>query len=264
MNIEIIVVDNNSKDDSLSMLNREFPDVITITNHHNVGFATANNQAIRMARGKYLLLLNPDTRVLPGCLPEMVSFMDKNSPIGMAGCKILNIDGTLQPACRRSIPNPRIAFYKVVGLSSLFPKSKIFSRYNVGYLDPDEGSAVEAISGSFMFVRKSVVDEVGMLDERFFMYGEDLDWCYRFLKKGYGIYYNPKAQIIHYKGESSKKNKLLYIRCFHEAMVLFYQKHYHSNVFLTSTIRLVILASMYARLAFHNIYQPKQFLTSHL
>ena len=223
---EIWVVDNHSVDGSIAMLDSEFPSVNVIANKDNVGFSKANNQAIKLGKGQYVWVLNPDTLVENNTARILIDIMDKNPSIGMLGSKILNHDGSLQLACRRSIPTPWVAFTKLSGLASLFPKSKIFGRYNLTFLNPEDEYEVEAISGSNMFVRKSALDEVGVFDERFFMYGEDLDWCYRFTQASWKIVYTPKTQIIHYKGEASNAVKFDALTNFYHAMELFADKHY--------------------------------------
>ena len=226
---EIIVVDNASSDGTVPYLRKQFSDIKIISNPDNVGFAKANNQAIKKSRGQYICLINPDTIVQEDTFAELLAFFENHPDAGCVGCKILNPDGSLQLACRRSYPTPWVAFTKIIGLAALFPKSRWFGRYNLTFLDPDQISRVEAISGSFMLVKRSVVRDVGGLDESFFMYGEDLDWCYRIKKAGYSIYYVPSTQIIHFKGESSKKSPFQQRRLFYEAMRLFVKRHFHKT-----------------------------------
>lgn len=222
---EVIVVDNNSPDGSVEFIRERYPRVKVIANRDNPGFARGNNQAIREARGEYILLLNPDTEIKPDTLQVMADFMRERPDCGMAGCKVLNPDGTLQPACRRSIPTPADAFFKLAGISRLFPRSPRFARYNLTYLPEDRLCAVDAVSGSFLFTRREVVEKIGLLDERFFMYGEDLDWCRRAQQAGYRNYYVPAASIVHYHGQSSAKRPLRTAYYFYQAMYLFYCKH---------------------------------------
>jgi O-antigen biosynthesis protein len=179
---EIIIVDNASDDGSVEFLREKYPSVKLIINKTNLGFGKANNLALREAKGKFILLLNPDTIVAEDTFIKMIEFFNQTPEAGLAGCKILNPDGTLQLPCRRSFPGPWTSFTKVTGLSSLFPKSRIFARYNLTYLDENETYEVDAISGSFMMMKKEVYDKVGGFDEQFFMYGEDLDLCYRIQK----------------------------------------------------------------------------------
>ena len=224
---EVYVVDNASKDESVSMVSEKYPWVKLIENEHNLGFARANNQALNEITGRYVLLLNPDTVLRRDTLKTMVDFLDKHPEAGIAGCKVINPDGSLQLACRRGFPTPGVAFFKMVGLSNLFPKSKTFGAYNLTYLDPDSVTEVDAVSGSFMMLRKEVLDRVGFLDEDFFMYGEDLDICYRVKQAGWKVFYVPYTEIIHFKGESTKTvTTLKSIRDFYKAMQIFVDKHY--------------------------------------
>ncbi len=228
---EIFVVDNASTDGSAEFIRMKFPDVKLIENSENRGFSSANNQALRQAQGKYLVLLNPDTVVQEDTFSTIRDFLKDHPDCGMVGCKILNPDGSLQLACRRSFPTLWVGVTRITGLSRLFPKSRWFGRYNLTYLDPDEMYEVEAISGSFMAIRRDVIEQIGYLDEAFFMYGEDLDWCYRIREAGWKIYYFPKTKIIHFKGESSKKADIDLTLMFYRAMKLFVEKHYHSRYF---------------------------------
>ncbi|HDI52105.1 MAG TPA: glycosyltransferase [Bacteroidetes bacterium] len=229
LSCEVIVVDNASQDGSVELVRSKFPEVQLIANDTNRGFARANNQAFRIARGKFIALVNPDVLVQEDTFQTLLDFLRSHPEAGMVGCKILNPDGTLQLACRRSIPTPWVAFTKLIGLSYLFPKSKIFGRYNLTYLDADAITEVEAVSGSFMIVRRKVVEDVGYLDDAFFLYGEDLDWCYRIRKKGWKIYYVPTTKIIHYKGASSQKGGFDSLLLFYQAMLLFVRKHFRGR-----------------------------------
>ncbi len=226
---EVFVVDNASSDGSVQMLQNNFPRVHVIANSNNPGFAKANNQAIQKAKGNYVCLINPDTLVREDTFDTCLAYLDEHTDVGMTGCKILNPDGTLQLACRRSFPTPWVSLTKVTGLSALFPKSHLFAKYNLTYLDPDKPAEVDAISGSFMFVRKSTIDAVGGLDEDFFMYGEDLDWCYRIHQAGWKIMYLPDTQIIHYKGRSTFEASFDQLNVFYKAMQLFVQKHFQKG-----------------------------------
>lgn len=229
LSAEVFVVDNASADGSVDMVRREFPEVQLIANRENVGFAAANNQALRQARGRFVVLLNPDTVVQEDTFVAIRDFMDTHQDTGMVGCKVLNPDGTLQLACRRSFPTPWVAFTRLSGLSRLFPKSRWFGRYNLTYLPENEISEVEAISGSFMAVRREALAKVGMLDEAFFLYGEDLDWCFRMRQSGWKIHYFPGTQIVHFKGESAKQSGLDNLRLFYQAMGLFVRKHFRPD-----------------------------------
>lgn len=228
---EIIVIDNASSDGSVEMLRGKFPSVKVIANEKNVGFAAANNIGMRIATGEYFLLLNPDTIVQEDTVGVMLDFFKDHPEAGLAGCKILNPDGSLQLACRRSFPTPWVAFTKIFGLSSLFPRSPLFGRYNLTYLDPDRMHEVDAVSGSFMFLRRGAFEQVGGLDEQFFLYGEDLDWCYRVKKSGWKIFYVPATQIIHYKGQSIRRSEIDEVEHFYEAMRVFVRKHFERGVF---------------------------------
>lgn len=226
---EVFVVDNNSVDHSLSMLAEKFPQTRVIANKENVGFARANNQAIRESTGEYVLLLNPDTLVEEDTFEKCIAFMDATPDAGGLGVKMVNGQGEFLPESKRGIPFPAAAFYKLFGLSKLFPNSKKFGSYHLTYLDNDEIHSVEVLSGAFMLLRKSVLDQVGLLDEDYFMYGEDIDLSYRILKGGYKNYYFPKTRIIHYKGESTKKGSLNYVHVFYKAMQIFAQKHFSNH-----------------------------------
>lgn len=231
---DIWVVDNNSKDASVSMIRRNYPLVNLIENKENIGFARANNDAIRKSTGDYVLLLNPDTLILENAIEKMVKFLDENPRTGIAGCKVLNEDGTLQLACRRSIPAPGVAFFRLTGLSRLFPNSKTMAKYNMTYLDPDKPHEVDAVSGAFLMIRMKVVDKIGTLDENFFMYGEDLDFCIRTKKAGWIVMYFPSAQIIHHKGECSRTNSRKAAFEFYRSMYLFHKKHFARNYWPTT------------------------------
>lgn len=239
---EIIVVDNASDDGSAEFIKEKFPEIKLIVNEKNLGFSKANNIGIKDSSGNYILLINPDTIVSEDTFQKMIKFFKENPESGMAGCKILNPDGTLQLACRRSFPGPWTSFSKVTGMSTLFPNSKIFARYNLTYLDEDQTYEVDAISGSFMMMKREALEKVGGLDEQFFMYGEDLDICYRIQKAGYKVFYVHSAQIIHYKGESTKRSSIDETKIFYDAMKLFVKKHLSSSflveIILTSAITL--------------------------
>jgi len=243
---EIVVVDNASDDGSVEMLRRQFPQVKLIVNASNLGFAKANNIALKQARGKFLLLINPDTIMQEDTIRVMVEFLKNHPEVGLAGCKILNPDGSMEPACRRSFPTPWIAFSKIFGLSKLFPKTKLFGKYNLTYLSSEETYQVEAVSGSFMMVRKETFEQVGGLDESFFMYGEDLDWCYRIHQAGWQIYYVHSTQIIHYKGESTRRSSIDEIHTFYEAMRLFVEKHVRSSSLFSMVLRMSIALVSFA------------------
>ncbi len=222
---ETWVVDNNSIDDSVAAVREMFPDVHVIANRENVGFGRANNQAIRQARGEFIFILNPDTIVQEDTLSHFVAFMRAHRDCGAAGCRILNPDGSFAPESRRSFPTPSTAFYRMTGLARLFPKSRTFGRYNMTFIPETEACEVDALSGSCMMVRRRALDEAGLFDEEFFMYGEDLDLCFRIQEAGWTIRYTPGTQIIHYKGESTRKGEVRYVKLFYGAMLLFIEKH---------------------------------------
>lgn len=223
---EVYVVDNNSADNSLKMLANKFPQVKVIANSENVGFAKANNQAIRESEGEYVLLLNPDTLVEEDTFEKCLRFMDATPDAGGLGVKMVNGKGEFLPESKRGIPFPAVAFYKLFGLSKLFPKSRRFGTYHLTYLSENEIHSVEVLSGAFMMLRRSVLDQVGLLDEDYFMYGEDIDLSYRILQGGYKNYYFPETRIIHYKGESTKTGSLNYVYVFYKAMQIFARKHF--------------------------------------
>lgn len=240
--LEIFVVDNASGDDSIAYLKERYPQVKYIANEENVGFGRANNQALEQARGEYTLIINPDTLVSEDTLDVLVEHMDLNPKCGAAGCKILNPDGTFAPESRRSVPTIWSASSKVFGLNALFPKSRLFSQYYLSWMHEDEPSQIPVLSGSFMFWRTDLLKKLGGFDERFFMYGEDIDLCYRVQNTDYHIDYVPETSIIHYKGESTKKGDLRYIRIFNQALYQFFDKHYSArySLFFRSFIYLVI------------------------
>jgi GT2 family glycosyltransferase len=223
---EIWVVDNNSVDHSVEMVKEKFPEVYLIANNDNPGFSVANNQAIKQSTGEYVLLLNPDTLVEEYTFKKVVDFMDDHKDAGGLGVKMVDGNGDFLPESKRGLPTPAVAFYKIFGLSALFPKSKIFGRYHLGFLNKDKTHSIEILSGAFMLMRKRVLDKVGLLDETFFMYGEDIDLSYRIIKGGYKNYYFPETRIIHYKGESTKKSSTNYVFTFYHAMVIFARKHF--------------------------------------
>jgi GT2 family glycosyltransferase len=226
VNGEVFVVDNFSIDGSVKMVQQKFPDFHLIDNKVNLGFSKANNQAMKLAKGEYVLLLNPDTVVEEDCFQKVVQFMDENPEAGGLGVKMVDGKGRFLPESKRGLPTPTVAFWKISGLSSLFPKSKIFGKYHLGYLDENEIHEIEIMSGAFMLMRKTALDKVGLLDEAFFMYGEDIDLSYRITEGGYKNYYFPKTSIIHYKGESTKKSSVNYVLVFYKAMVIFAKKHF--------------------------------------
>ncbi len=224
--MEIWVIDNQSHDDSVAMLKEKFPQVHLIENPANAGFTRANNQVIPQCRSDLILLLNPDTVIRDGALDKIVQFMDEHPEVGVAGGRVENEDGSLQLACRRSLPTPKVAFYRLTGLSRLFPRSKVMAQYNLTYLDPDQPHEVDAVSGAFLLIRRQVVDQIGLLDENFWIFGEDIDWCIRAKRAGWKVMFYPQARILHYKGIGCSTNSRKTTYEFYRAMVLFHRKHF--------------------------------------
>jgi GT2 family glycosyltransferase len=244
---EVFVVDNNSVDGSMAMVKEKFTEVIAIDNAENVGFSKANNQAIKIAKGEYVLLLNPDTVVQKDTFVKTIQFMDITPDAGGLGVYMMDGKGKFLPESKRGLPTPMVSFYKIFGLSALFPKSKVFSRYHLGFLDRNEIHEIDVLSGAFMLMRKEALDKVGLLDETFFMYGEDVDLSYRITQGGYKNYYYPHTKIIHYKGESTKKGNLNYVFVFYRAMAIFVNKHFSGTY--ASLYTLVIHIAIYLRAA---------------
>lgn len=226
---EVIIVDNNSVDGSVEMVRNKFPSFTIIENKENVGFSKANNQAIRISSGEYVLLLNPDTVVQEDTFSKCLDFMDKTSDAGGLGVQMIDGKGRFLPESKRGLPTPAVAFYKVFGLAKLFPGSRLFGEYHLGYLPKNQIHQVDVLSGAFMMLRRAALDETGLLDEDYFMYGEDIDLSYRIIKAGYKNYYYPETRIIHYKGESTKKSSVNYVIVFYKAMVIFARKHFSSK-----------------------------------
>lgn len=257
---EVFVVDNNSTDDSMAYLKPRFPQVTFIENRDNPGFAKANNQAIRICRGKYVLLLNPDTVIGEDSLRSLCLFMDEHPEAGGIGVKMIDGHGLFLPESKRSFPSPWVSFCKLFGLSSLFPNSPRFSRYALRYLDENKLHKVDVLAGAFMLMRHEALDRVGLLDESFFMYGEDIDLSYRLVLGGYQNYYIPE-RMLHYKGESTKHGDMKYIKAFYGAMIIFFRKYYpHSGWLMEGLIRTAVflkalLASLLA--PFRVKHKPK-------
>ncbi|MFQ5342698.1 MAG: glycosyltransferase family 2 protein [Anaerolineae bacterium] len=250
------VVDNASSDGSVDMVRQAFPGVNVIASSVNGGFAYANNLGLRAAGfhpigdeaprsaremanlptagathpdpPRYALLLNPDTVLPPTALSDMVAYLDGRPDLGAAGPRLVRADGSLDLACRRSFPTPEVSFYRMVGLSRLFPRSRRFGRYNLTYLDPDQETEVDSVVGAFMMVRREAIQDAGLLDERFFMYGEDLDWALRMKQAGWKVYYNPNVTVLHYKRAASAGSERASFE-FYRAMYLFYEKHYAAD-----------------------------------
>jgi GT2 family glycosyltransferase len=233
--LAVWVVDNASSDGSADMVCARFPQAHLIVSRHNGGFAYGNNLALRRIIDEpehttdYTLLLNNDTVVPVGALDGLVDYLDTHAGVGVVGPKLLLPDGTLDKACRRSFPTPEVSFYRMTGLARLFPRSPRFGRYNMTYLDPDTETEVDSVVGACMLLRTSIMQEVGLLDEQFFMYGEDLDWAYRIKQYGWKIVYYPAVQVIHYKRAASSRRAVPSIRAFYEAMRIFHRKHYAAS-----------------------------------
>lgn len=227
----VIVVDNGSEDGTPSILRRLYENLHIIQNSENVGYAKANNQGITASRSRYVLLLNPDTRVPSNMIEDTINIMDSYADIGILGVKLVRPNETLDYACRRMFPNHLDYLFRGLGLNKLFPKSHIFSRYNLTFLNPDIPVDVEAVAGAFTLARRSAIDQVSGLDENFFIYGEDLDWCYRFRKAGWRVYYYPAIQVLHHKGGTTSRypQKMLYQ--FYRSNFLLYRKHIAAHTF---------------------------------
>lgn len=243
MEAEVYMVDNHSKDGSVEYLSERFPSVHVIDSLHNLGFARANNLAIRKSSGEYVLLLNPDTVVGEHTIQEAVGFMDSHDDTGALGVRMLETTGVSAMESRRGLPSPMVAFYKMTGLCARFPKHRRLGHYYMGGLPWDKPARIEVVSGAFCLLRRVALDKVGLLDEDFFMYGEDIDLSYRVLKGGYHNYYLPST-ILHYKGESTQKSSFRYVHVFYEAMLIFFRKHYAGMSFLLS---LPIKAAIYGK-----------------
>lgn len=261
LQMEVFVVDNLSVDGSCAMVKEKFPWVHLIENEENLGFSKANNQAIRISSGKYVLLLNPDTVVEENCFRKVYEFAEANPDSGGIGVKMIDGKGRFLPESKRAFPSPMVSFYKIFGLSTIFPHSKRFGRYHLGHLNASHNHSVEILAGAFMWMRRSVLDKTGLLDEQFFMYGEDIDLSYRIIQAGYKNYYFSETTIIHYKGESTKKGSINYVRVFYQAMILFARKHFSGSKagIYISLINLAIYiragAAILSRF-FNRLFQP--------
>lgn len=232
LELEVIVVDNGSSDGSPALIRSEFPQVNVIENQGNLGFTRPTNQAMQAAQGDFILLLNPDTLVLPGAVQNLVGFLREYPEVGICGPKILNRDGTLQMPCRRGLARPWNTISYFLGLAALFPKRKFFSGYTMTYLDENTAHAVDGVSGACMLIRRAVIDRIGYFDERYFAYQEDADYCYQAQKAGWQIFYVPSAQIIHYGGQGgSRVQPLRSIIEWHRSYYLFYRKNLAKDYF---------------------------------
>ena len=245
---EVYVVDNHSKDGSVEALQPLFPEVHFISSIHNLGFARANNIAIQQSEGEYVLLLNPDTVVAEPAIARCIAFMDEHPYAGALGVKMHTENGRPAMESRRGIPSPLVAFYKMTGLCSRFPNSRRYGKYYMSYLPWDEAAEIEVVSGAFCFLRREALNHVGVLDEDFFMYGEDIDLSYRLLKGGWHNWYLPE-HILHYKGESTQKSSFRYVHVFYEAMLIFFRKHYgHLSFLITLPVKLAIFGKAFLAL----------------
>ena len=228
---EVFVVDNHSTDDTIEVVSHDYPWVHLINNKENLGFSKANNVAIRQAQGEYVLLLNPDTVVAPDTLRGVLQFMDQHPEAGGAGVRMHNADGTLAPESRRAIPTPFVAARKMLGFDK---------RYYMSHLSWDVPAQIEALSGAFMMLRHQAIQQVGLLDEDFFMYGEDIDMSFRLLKGGWQNWFLP-FDIVHYKGQSTRKTDFRYVHVFYQAMLIFFRKHYsHLSIFFALPVKVAI------------------------
>jgi GT2 family glycosyltransferase len=257
MDAEIWVVDNQSKDGSLAYLQPLFPSISFIENQKNTGFSAANNLALQRCSGEYILFLNPDTLIPEDCLSNCIQFMKMNPKAGALGIRMLDGSGVFLPESKRAFPSPLRAFYKLLGLSALFPRSPRFNRYSLGHLSNTENHEVDVLAGAFMLVPKPVLDQTGGFDERFFMYGEDIDLSYRIQKAGFINYYFAGSSIIHFKGESTRKGSMNYVILFYNAMLLFVQKNYRGTkagffgFFIQAAIILRGLFSAFYKIGIH-------------
>lgn len=253
MDVEVFVVDNHSSDGSVEYLRPRFPEVTFIVNEDNPGFAKANNQAIRQCTGEYILLLNPDTVIGEASIRTLCFFMDEHPKAGGLGVKMLDGHGVFLPESKRSFPSPWVSFCKIFGLSALFPKSRLFARYSLPFLNKDNQHKVDVLAGAFMMLRHEALDKTGLLDEAFFMYGEDIDLSYRIVLDGYKNYYVPE-RILHYKGESTKQGDAKYVKAFYGAMLIFYRKYYpHSGWLMSFFIQFAILLKGIGAFLFRNM-----------
>ncbi len=259
LSVHTVVIDNASTDGSANLVRQRFPDVELIASSENLGFARANNLALRKYedQARYLLLLNPDTVVPADVFSKTVAFMDSSPDAGVLGCRIIKPDGVLDWPCKRSFILPSVLFYKALGLDRLFPKSKRFGRYQMTFVDENEIHEVDSVVGAFMLVRQECIKEIGALDESFFMYGEDLEWCYRAKSFGWKVYYVPTATIVHYKGKSTSKRSNRMIYHWHHSTWHVYRKQIAPQY--PAVVNGIVWAGFYAMCAaslFANLFRP--------
>lgn len=260
MDGEVIVVDNHSSDDTVPYIRKHYPWVRLIANNHNLGFARANNIALNLAQGEYILFVNPDVVVSENALKDCVCYLSEHDDAGALGVCMLNRDGSRALESRRGVPTPMTAFYKMSGLCGLYPKSRHFGRYYMGWLPWDFPVEIEIVSGAFTMMRTAVMRQMAGYDEEYFMYGEDIDLSYRLLKAGYKNYYLP-IQILHYKGESTHKSSFRYVHVFYEAMLIFLQKHFGQlSALLTIPIKVAIYAKAFSALLTMSVHKIKKML----
>lgn len=246
LDVEVFVVDNNSADHSVEYIREVFPAASYPTLHIiagrcNVGFGRANNLAVRQSKGKYILFLNPDTVITEHTLNDCFRHAEAHDNVGAIGVKMLNVNGEFALESRRGLPTPWVAFCKMAGLGSLFPRSRTFGKYYMRYLDHNEVAEIEILSGAFMFCSRRAIEACGVFDEQFFMYGEDIDLSYRFLKGKFHNWYVP-TPILHYKGESTHKGSYNYVHTFYEAMLIFFRKHFKTaTIFLSIPVKMAII-----------------------
>lgn len=253
MDADVWVVDNASSDGSVPFLRAHFPSVHFVQNDDNVGFSRANNRAIRLSQGEYVLLLNPDTIATHSALTACVRWMDDHPEAGSTGAALYNAQGCFAQESRRGVPTPLVSFCKISGLNRLFPRHRVIDRYYMGYLDRTSASQIEILSGAYMMLRRKALEEVGLLDETFFMYGEDIDLSYRLLQAGWKNYYVPQP-ILHYKGESEHPSTIRYVNVFHQAMIIFYEKHFSHRYFLSGLlIRMAVYFKAFLTLLKHAV-----------
>ncbi len=259
---EIFVIDNNSVDDSCLMIEKEFPEIVLIKNKTNIGFSAANNKAIKLAKGRFILLLNPDTLVENDTFTKCINFIDTHPDAGAVGVRMINGEGKFLRESKRSLPTPGTAFFKTFGFSYLFPRSRLFNMYYLSHIDSFETCQADVISGAFMFMRRETLNKTGLLDEDFFMFGEDIDLSYRFSQAGYNNYYFPDAQIVHFKGRSSAKDNSSDLLHFYKAMRIYLWKR-HSEGKLSFWIYIITpaiyfreglaLINRFLRILFHRL-----------
>lgn len=256
---QVIVVDNHSSDGSSAMVKEKYSFVKLVENDENLGYGKAYNQGTKLAEGRYILHLNSDTVVSQETLENMVEFMDSHPDAGIASCKLVTSHGRLDRPCKRSFPTPMTSLYQAIGLTRLFPRSRIFSYYYLGHLDPDQVHEVDSVMGAFLMIRAEAVKQVGLLDEQFYIYGEDLDWCLRVKEAGWKVYYNPAATAVHQHGASSEKLSYKMIWHFHRSMILYYKKH-HANrqLFLVGWFVYLGIWARYLKCITVNIFKKKK------